>query len=157
MTNRWGKAGVRLTEAEMARNDARRARDRHLGDAAVARSLAQTRVKWAAGMVVPHYITVALNAKGLYGPEVDEACLASEPDVDMWEAGKLYPTFEQLCALAELTHNMPWWFCRPPGSDIPIELTSMRFHTPEVLSDPPPVWHFEAAAVAATVTAAVPQ
>ncbi len=55
---------------------------------------------------VPGRITVALDAKALDGPEVDEACGVAEPVVDLWEAGVLIPTDEQLAALAKLT-EMP--------------------------------------------------
>lgn len=52
----------------------------------------------------PQLITLALDAAGpLEGPEVDEACAASEPDVDRWELGELEPTPYQLALLANLT------------------------------------------------------
>lgn len=62
---------------------------------------------WQAGALVPHTITQLLNANGLYGPEVDVACLAEEPAVDEWEAGTRYPTWEQVLALAELVEVQP--------------------------------------------------
>lgn len=125
---RWGKAGIPLTEAEIADNR-RRAGLRQLQSAQVrARSDAIARRKWAAGMVVPYMITLALDAKSLFGPEVDLACGVEEPAVDMWEAGRLYPTWEQLCALAELTGNTPEWFTLEPKLT-PLD-TSMRFHVP---------------------------
>lgn len=37
------------------------------------------------------------------GEWVDVACGVQEPAVDRWEAGLLYPTWEQLCKLAVLT------------------------------------------------------
>jgi hypothetical protein len=48
----------------------------------------------------------------LEGPEVDIACGAKEPDVDRWEEGELYPTWEQLVLLAELTGHL---VLRAPG------------------------------------------
>lgn len=48
---------------------------------------------WATGKVIPDRITTALDA---------QACGVEEPAVDLWEAGTLYPTWEQLCALARL-------------------------------------------------------
>lgn len=51
-------------------------------------------------------ITLALDAAGLYGPEVDEACAADEPAVDRWEDGTLEPSPYQLALLANLT-RMP--------------------------------------------------
>jgi hypothetical protein len=52
---------------------------------------------------VPGRITVALDARGLEGPEVDAACGVVEPVVDLWEAGVLLPTVGQVEKLAELT------------------------------------------------------
>lgn len=52
---------------------------------------------------VPYRITTALDARGLYGPEVDRALGGEEPMVDLWESGDLVPTREQVEALAELT------------------------------------------------------
>lgn len=77
----------------------------------------------------PARITMALDAQGLYGPDVDRACLAAEPDVDRWEAGESAPSWEQLIALADLTGMhvefffreveaaaaAAWWFCRRSG------------------------------------------
>lgn len=73
----------------------------------------EAKARWARGQVVPHRITLALNLRELYGPEVDLACGAKEPDVDQWEAGEKYPAWPQLLALATLT-----------GFDV-------RFFTPE--------------------------
>ncbi len=86
--------------------------------------------KWAAGLVVPQRITEALNVKGLVGPEVDEKCLATEPDVDRWEAGDLYPSWEQLVALSKLTGRTPLFFTLPSDPLFILD-TSMRFHLPE--------------------------
>lgn len=58
---------------------------------------------WREGLVSPRAITTALDTRALYGPEVDHACGVQEPAVDQWEAGQLYPTWEQLDALAKLT------------------------------------------------------
>lgn len=65
---------------------------------------------WQAGNIIPWRITVALDAHALYGPEVDRACGVEEPAVDQWEAGTLYPTWDQLCALATLCQVQPWLF-----------------------------------------------
>lgn len=51
----------------------------------------------------PKRITIALDLMNLYGPEVDIACGVVEPAVDMWEAGTLVPTPEQVRALSALT------------------------------------------------------
>jgi len=83
--------------------------------------------RWAAGMVVPHNITTALDLLDLFGPEVDRACNANEPEVDRWEAGKLYPRWDQLLALAALTERPAAWFTEL-GHPIGLLDTSMRFH-----------------------------
>lgn len=87
------------------------------------------RADWAAGLIAPYLITTALDMCALHGPEVDEACGVQEPTVDLWESGLVYPTWEQLCALAELTGFAPAFFSRR-GRDpkaVPRE-TSTRFH-----------------------------
>jgi|SRR5579859_4491868 len=150
MGARWGKAGQRLTEQETAARTreavARRnqAAVRRRADNAIAYRL------WRAGELCPHLITQALDARGLHGPEVDLACGAQEPDVDLWEAGKLYPTWAQLCLLAELVGTTPRFLCTRDRDVLLVTDTTLRFHgyrdpvEPPVLSYPPDV-------VAATV------
>jgi hypothetical protein len=126
---RWGKAGVRLTEDQARQRDlavlARRATDK----AAHETSERISYQLWRAGELKPWLITMALNARGLYGPEVDIACGAQEPDVDLWEAGKRYPTWEQTRLLANLcgvtVRYLTAW-------DEPFDArsTTMRFHVP---------------------------
>lgn len=145
----WGKAGVRLTEDEIRRRDNHRrlqaafSRERHEHEDRIALQL------WAAGQVKPYRITMVLDGKGLYGPEVDIACGAQEPDVDLWEAGERYPTWEQVKALARLCGVTPRFLCEP-GPPIPVAATSLRFHLPPE-PEPPIIWAFKPAAVAATV------
>ena len=105
---RWGKAGQRLTAEEIRRTDARAQQSAYRRMA----TEQQAYRMWAAGQVVPDTITLALGAAGLYGPRVDEACGATEPDVDQWESGELYPTWEQLKLLAALTGRTPVMFMR---------------------------------------------
>lgn len=93
------------------------------------RAEAAAHQRWRAGLVVPHVITMALDFHDLFGPEVDLACHASEPAVDRWEAGKLYPRWDQLCALTELT-QWPTARFMVLGHPIGIADTSMRFHLP---------------------------
>ena len=74
---------------------------------------------------VPRSITLALDYRELYGPEVDEALGVAEPMVDWWESGAVIPTAENMLALAELTdfpveffyreHPKvgPMWLCGP--------------------------------------------
>ncbi|WP_404316308.1 hypothetical protein [Prescottella equi] len=57
---------------------------------------------WQAGKLVPWAITHLLDAGGHAGPSVDLACGVQEPAVDLWEAGRLYPSWEQTVALARL-------------------------------------------------------
>ena len=75
--------------------------------------------EYRAGRLFPHpsRITIALDARGLYGPEVDAACHAEEPAVDMWEAGDAVPSWDQLVALADLCGVTPSYFLRgePPA------------------------------------------
>jgi hypothetical protein len=87
---------------------------------------------WEAGLIAPFLITTALDMCGLHGPEVDEACGVEEPTVDHWESGLVYPTWEQLCALAQLTGFPPKFFSRR-GRDMKSALieTSQRFHRAE--------------------------
>jgi hypothetical protein len=145
---RWGKAGVRLTDGQIDIADRRTA---HMIAVCKQRSEENLRIarrKWAAGMVIPYRITAALDLCGLYGPEVDEACLAREPDVDMWEAGRLYPSWEQLVALARLTGFHPVYFMGPCPAPIRVEDTSMVFHLPKSEREsPPPVHGFTRAAL----------
>lgn len=145
MTRRWGKAGVRLTAQEAAARDRAAVARREQGTAARDEQNRQARIKWAAGMVVPHRITMALDRHQLHGPDVDRACGVEEPAVDMWEAGRLYPSWEQLCALAELTHVTPSWFCLPPPA--PLGWSSLDIHFPPHPDDPPAVHHFTRAAL----------
>jgi hypothetical protein len=87
---RWGKAGVQLSPQEAAH------RDRLAVVRSAARDMQRAendRVafeKWKCGLVVPHAITMALNAHGLYGPEVDRTCGVREPAVDLWEEGSCW-------------------------------------------------------------------
>lgn len=58
-------------------------------------------------------ITCALDYRGLYGPEVDEALGVSTPcdeTVDAWEAGTIVPTHDEIRRLAVLTGMLPAWF-----------------------------------------------
>jgi hypothetical protein len=146
---RWGKAGQRLDEREAAAR-AREAAQRR-GRAKLAREAddAVAYKLWRAGELRPYRITIALDARGLYGPEVDEACGAAEPDVDLWEAGKLYPTWEQVLLLAKLTGVTPRLLCTR-GPDLRVSDTSLRFHG--FRDDPePPVVAYPPEVVAATV------
>lgn len=142
---RWGKAGQRLTEEEIQarKRSAAPLRARRAADEQAAYRL------WRAGELRPHRITVLLNAHGLYGPEVDEACGAAEPDVDLWEAGKLYPTWEQTKLLAKLVGVTPMGLLGG-GPDLRAEATSLRFHIPDY-EEEPTVWRFTPEAIAAAV------
>lgn len=64
--------------------------------------------------VYPERITIALDARGLYGPEVDAALGVPEPTVDEWEAGLYPPTREQLKRLADLTEYPVKFFLSQP-------------------------------------------
>lgn len=132
---RWGKAGVRLTPAEIPRRDAAIRARRAASAARDAADLEAAHQAWREGRVIPASITVALDMHGLEGPQVDEQCGAREPDVDRWEAGDLYPTWEQLQRLAELCGVTPRFFTRSHGTLDP-RATSLRFHL--AAGDDPP-------------------
>lgn len=139
---RWGKAGVRLTDEQVRQKQAREFWAKQRTDEAVQVSTARAHEKWAMGLVVPAHITIALDAAGLYGPEVDVACGVVEPAVDMWEAGRLYPTWEQIVALAQLTGKTSAYFMAPVHHvTTPLE-TSMRFHVKRDERIPLPVHKF---------------
>jgi hypothetical protein len=59
-------------------------------------------------------ISVALDAAGLWGPEVDEALGAAEPAVDLWESGDLEPSVEDVGRLSTLTGFPPAYFYLGP-------------------------------------------
>lgn len=109
----WGKAGQRLTP-EQARQRRR--------NGSAARALATQydterteagRRAHAAGLIRPDLITFYLNANDLFGPEVDAQCGVREPTVDLWETGRVYPTWPQLEALARLCRITPDRFTGP--------------------------------------------
>lgn len=131
MSNHWPWAAAGVRRDPVARRQAaakRRLQETRLA-AARERNDEIAHRKWRAGLVVPHNITIALDAQGLVGPEVDAACRAEEPEVDLWEAGRLYPRWDQLQALAELTGKIPRWFTEPHRG-VPVDMTSLRFHLP---------------------------
>ncbi|MFI8977075.1 hypothetical protein ACIGO9_29630 [Nocardia asteroides] len=147
---RWGKAGQRLTEAEFEqrirqRRAAREASRAHEEVAAPEREAEGKRL-WAAGLLVPAAITVALDRKELYGPEVDRACGAEEPAVDHWEAGILYPTWEQTRLLAQLCDVAVAMLCQDIEPIRPL-CAKARGHD----DDPPSVMRFLPEAIAATL------
>jgi hypothetical protein len=76
----------------------------------------QARADYDQHRLIPARITMALDLRELYGPEVDAACDAAEPDVDRWEAGELYPTWRQVELLAKLTDFPVHFFFMPVGS-----------------------------------------
>lgn len=149
MSGRWGKAGVRLTDQEAAQSARNAVANRNRR---AIRQDAELRIAyrlWRAGEVKPYMITRCLDLHGLDGPEVDTACGAQEPDVDLWEAGKLYPTWRQLRFLADLCMTTPRFLCMA-REVLTVENTSLRFHGHNAPT-PPPVWAFETQAVQATV------
>jgi hypothetical protein len=62
----------------------------------------------------PERITMALDLRELYGPEVDRALGGEEPMVDEWESGERAPSFQQVIALARLTDFPVRFFYQPP-------------------------------------------
>jgi hypothetical protein len=62
----------------------------------------------------PERITIALDFRDLYGPEVDQALGGVEPMVDEWESGARMPDLTQIQALAKLTGFPVRFFYQPP-------------------------------------------
>lgn len=144
---KWGKAGERLNGDERDRRSrevravANRNRSARLADDRVAYQ------RWRDGLVCPARITMALDAHSLYGPEVDIACQAREPEVDQWEAAERYPTWSQLVALAALTDHPPRFFTINDVAPLPIWKTSLWFHISDaerraVEEEPAPVMRY---------------
>lgn len=150
-SRKWLKAGVRADPHERARiareyvANGNKAAIRH--NVAWERAMKIGQRKWAEGLVIPAHITLALDAGDHFGPEVDAACLAEEPEVDLWELGKLYPKWEQLVALAQLTGKLPDMFMAPVRPAISMYETSMRFHTRPQERPNPPVVRFSVRAM----------
>lgn len=119
----WGRAGVRLSEAEIRGRRLARAHRRE----AAAESQRRAHAAWRRGLVAPWRITLALDQGNHGGPEVDIACGTAEPAVDQWEAGIRYPTFEQLLLLADLTGFTAEWFTLT-DEPLDIQQTSMWGH-----------------------------
>jgi hypothetical protein len=151
VSGRWGKAGVRRDPAEAEARTRRIRAARNAEEHRKATVEKRDYAMWKAGKIVPWRITIALDAKGLYGPEVDEACGAAEPDVDQWEAGVLYPTWDQLRALSELTGCTPEFFMWSPTEELSMAAdTTVRFHMPGAdVPEPPPIRCFTPEAIAA--------
>lgn len=133
-SRRWVRAGVRADAGEARRIVAKRAQARYFTE----RRTEEARKAHAAGLLRPYALTTALNARGLWGPDVDAACGAQEPDVDNWENGDLYPTWEQVLALSRLTGFAPWYFYRDHHI-LHADETSLRFHLPPSALEPDPV------------------
>ena len=108
----WGKAGERISPDEAEERARKKRVAANKLERVVEIETATARRQWEAGLVRPYLITMWLDSKQLFGPEVDAACGVAEPTVDLWEAGRVYPTWEQLCALAELCGARPWAFIR---------------------------------------------
>lgn len=153
MTRRhWGKAGERLSEPEIRQRQQKAAQDRRNREEEHRKAYAAL---WAAGDLVPYRITLALDRRELHGPDVDRQCKARHPDVDHWEEGVLYPRWDQVEALAELT-GFPVGFFVKPVDTVVLQLhqTTMWGHLTKAdreayMRKPPPdpVLQFEADAV----------
>lgn len=145
---RWGKAGQRLTDAEIEQRARARAKSRAEQDRSRLAAEAEGLRLWKAGRLVPACITLALDAKELNGPEVDRACGAEEPDVDHWELGILYPRWQQTRLLAELCGVWVPILCRDME---PIRPLCGKFRFPG--DEAPPIMRFAPEAIATTLRA----
>lgn len=59
--------------------------------------------EWKAGELRPWRLTIAFNTVGAVGDWVDAACGTRPPFVDLWEAGHVYPRWEELVRVGALT------------------------------------------------------
>jgi len=147
---RWGKAGVRLNAEEIEQADRHRRAETNKQRLRAEAEHRKAHADWKRGLVQPWRITHALDARGLNGPDVDEKCGVQEPTVDNWEAGIVYPSWEQLCKLAELCGVTPALFMFRGFKPLRPGETSLRFHMDvERLAEP--VMRFTSEAVAAAV------
>lgn len=96
----------------------RRAIDRVMARVDAAEERRDPAAYYAGQTPTPERITIALDLRELYGPEVDQALGGEEPMVDEWESGERVPAFTQIQALAELTGFTVRWFYRPPPPDL---------------------------------------
>lgn len=148
----WGEAEQQVTGQQR-----HRARVQRGGAAGANRSEGDDfgRALWEGGLLVPAWITVALDRQELGSPEVDIACGAEEPSVDHWELGVEYPTWEQTRKLAALCGVGVEFLCQQsrPAADAG---DSLRSHIPpferSYLGTPPITW-FMADAIAKTLRA----
>lgn len=124
-TRHWGKAGQRLSAREVEQQRRARGRENFLWQRMREKAFADARRAWEAGQLQPWRITHALA--DMSGPEVDRACGVAEPTVDHWELGIVYPTWQQLEALAELTGYPVAFFCQTTPPLLASE-TTLRFH-----------------------------
>ncbi|QHE73529.1 hypothetical protein [Rhodococcus sp. WAY2] len=149
----WAAPGVRADPAERERRR-RSILARRNQDALTAWLSAEEGLRmWQAGRLVPDRITAALDMSGLEGPQVDIDCGTTEPDVDRWELGIKYPTWEQFLALCRLTATPISFFFREP-SDLRASETTLVYHlAAKVLRelDRTPVTAFTREAIAATL------
>ncbi len=155
MTNperRWGRAGQRLMPGEAEGLDRVRAATRNKRAAGVATRLSEAKQEWAAGQMQPHSITTALDRAEQHGPEVDTALGVMEPTVDWWEAGIVYPRWQDVLNLAELCKVVPSILTRH-HTWIDASHTSLRHHVKDAAVSEPLVLAFTPQAVADTLRA----
>lgn len=139
---KWARAGVRADGQRPASVDRGRLRARASAELADARS------RWERGLVRPWVITMLLDSRRLDGPGVDVACGVKEPTVDLWEAGEVYPTFEQLQKLATLVGVTPAFLVRDHERIEP-HTTSLALHM-ALPAPTPPVERFDTDAIIRT-------
>lgn len=149
----WGKAGQRLTPAEIEQRAQQRRARRNQGQAFWDQALPEARVAWSSGWVRPWLITMWLDYAGQQGPEVDRALGVPDPTVDRWEAGTQYPTWDQLVALARLCGVHPLKLTREePGDADRVHLCPPPHNTAPTITTYTP-----AALAAAGITDRAPQ
>ena len=146
----WGKAGQRLTPAEVEQRRRAYLKARNNAEASRLAAEREGRRLWRAGRLIPWRITMALDRRELEGPEVDIACGAEEPAVDHWEAGIVYPTWEQTRLLAELCEVTVPFLCA--DGLLPAHPICGKWHK-HFADVPPPVTKFLPEAIARTLRA----
>lgn len=144
MSRRLDERAERVRERRQQLNRTAEIRDRKLQEA---------HQRWESGYLVPDRITMFLDARHLYGPEVDHACGVEEPAVDQWEAGELYPTWEQVLALAALCEVGPIVFTDAWGPTPPLGPIFICSRGPgnrsRIITPDPPILRFTREALAA--------
>lgn len=98
---------------------------------------AEARQGWETGAIVPHCITSALDLSGRRREALSAACGVPNETLQAWEAGIVYPTWDQLVALARETGVHPAFFAKAASSlDLISATLTMTLDIAEPQSEP---------------------